>query len=396
MTARASLHVWHGYGLRSEVWLYRLLQGLRAYPPHLLLREEWIKEEFRHPFPWPSDRLVFLPARPLVLRALGKIPPFLKTGRRDVLSALDARFMRRLCRARGVAVVHIHFAHIAWAFLGATQRLGAPVVVSCYGSDVFRAAGVHGKRLDRLLRTDVCFVVTSNALREELVRRGAPPHGIAVVPVGICADDFPTEAEVERRRTANRAKKTVRLITVGRMIECKAMHQLPQVARILKEAGVAFEWVIVGDGPFFSECQRNIHQLDVADTVTLKGSLPWESVRDLLSESDIMVHNAVVARDGARESLGVSLMEAGAMGLPVVSCRVGGIPEVVADGETGILCEPGDPAGMAESIRLLSRDPERRCRMGLAAMRRVRELFDSRRLAGQLEAVYDGIRAEKG
>jgi glycosyltransferase involved in cell wall biosynthesis len=114
----------------------------------------------------------------------------------------------------------------------------------------------------------------------------------------------------------------------------------------------------------------------------------------LLWESDIMVHNAIVAPSGEREALGVVLIEAGAMGLPVVSCRVGGIPEAVADGDTGLLADEGDLAGLAERVAMLASDPGLRHKMGLAAMRRARREFDSAFLATKLETVYDRILAK--
>ena len=102
-----------------------------------------------------------------------------------------------------------------------------------------------------------------------------------------------------------------------------------------------------------------------------------------------MVHNARIDSQGDHESLGVSLMEGGAMGLPVVSCRIGGIPEVVKDGETGFLVDSGDTEAMAERITRLAGDVSLRRRMGEAAMTHVRTVFDSRRLASQMEALYD-------
>jgi len=132
--------------------------------------------------------------------------------------------------------------------------------------------------------------------------------------------------------------------------------------------------------------------MNLGDRFVVKGSLPFAAVSDLLWTSDIMVHNAMVNPGGGREALGVTLMEAGAVGLPVVSCRVGGIPEVVIDNETGFLVESGDLDAMADKVVLLVKKSDLRCQMGIAAMRHVRKSFDSNLLAAKLENLYDTVR----
>jgi len=129
----------------------------------------------------------------------------------------------------------------------------------------------------------------------------------------------------------------------------------------------------------------------VANCFAVRGNLPFDELDELRWNSDILVHHAVVAPDGGRECLGVALLEAQAVGIPVVSCRVGGIPEAVADGETAFLVEEGDLEGMAKRILLLCGNPAQRSAMGLAGMRRARSEFDSTRLARSLGDVYDRI-----
>jgi glycosyltransferase involved in cell wall biosynthesis len=183
----------------------------------------------------------------------------------------------------------------------------------------------------------------------------------------------------------------LRIVTVGRLVEVKAHRELPGVLRRVLDAGVDARWLVAGEGPLRGEIEAAARQHGVADRFTLAGEMPFAKVLEVLLDSDLMVHSATVTADGRRESLGVVLLEAGAMGLPVVSCRVGGIPEVVVDGQTGALVPQGDGAAMAEAIVRLSRDPEERRRMGLAAAERVRTHFDNDVLAGRLEDLYDRL-----
>jgi len=394
METLTALHVWNHFLVRSQVWLYRLLCNMKRYEPVALIRRQWLEGEPRlDEFPWPSERLVYFPEKPLSARVAGRLEVLLRGGPLKALSPADAKYVRSLCRERNASVVHLHFGELACAFLGCVSDLGAPMVVTFYGTDVFGIGGRYRQRVGKLLQQNLHFVVTSEELARGIIEFGAPPDRVFVVPVGISLADLPGAEETRRHRAERMTAGTLRLITVGRMVNFKAPHMLPFVARTLVDKGVDFEWTVVGDGQFMPDFISNCDRLGVRDKFIVKGHLHFEEIRDLVWHSDVMVHNAVVMPNGARESLGVSLMEGGSAGLPVVSCRVGGIPEVVTDGETGFLVETLDLDGMAEKIMLLAGDAELRCRMGIAAVDYIRTKFDSERLAQQLEEVYDQVLA---
>ena len=246
------------------------------------------------------------------------------------------------------------------------------------------------RRLREVLSEGTSFVAISETVRERLQALGAPQDRITVIPVGLVPSDFPPEEEVANRRRRE-VTGDLGIVTVCRLVEFKAPDILPRLARMLADRGVRFRWTLIGDGRLRDDVRRNIDRYRVGDRFVMAGSQPFGAVLSYLAEADLMVHNAVVAPDGSRESLGVALMEAGAIGLPVVSCRVGGIPEVVVNGETGLLREEGDLEGLVESVVRLSEDGDLRREMGLAAMRRVRRVFDSRRLASVMEDLYDSL-----
>lgn len=390
----SSLHLWSFYGLRSQVWLYRLLQSMHRYPAHLLMRRAWMGERDLSEFPWPADRMTFFPERARLTKALAKIGPWLRSGSRHALNAPDTRFIRALAAKHDARIVHIHFGWLACSLLADNPDFGIPICVSFYGADVFTLAGRerYARELRKFLPKGYPLLVTSQCLRQGLIGLGAAPDRVRVVPVGIDMNDMPDEGRVRERCSRRMNAKPIRIITVGRLIDFKAPQALPEIARLLTDRGLDFEWSLIGDGPLLAECMANCERLALGGRFKLMGSMPFAQVRDQLWQSDIMVHNAVIARNGGRETLGVTLLEAQALGIPVVSCKVGGIPEAVADGETGYLVEPGDPTALADKIMLLADDPPLRHKMSLAGMRRVREHFDSSKLAMTLEAVYDSLR----
>jgi colanic acid/amylovoran biosynthesis glycosyltransferase len=298
-------------------------------------------------------------------------------------------FMNSLVEAERFNIVHMHSGPSF--FWDSLQGISVPKVVSFYGSDILRNhRRKYMKRLKRLVHRPYTFVVTSYALSEALKGLGAPNDRIHVIPVGIDLRNFPEQGLITEWRHEHR-DCDVSILTVGRLIDFKAPQMLPQVARILRDRGLGFKWTLVGDGPLKGLVSRNVAKFGVEDCFQFVGSLPFDEVCKLMKDADLMVHNAVVAPDGGREALGVVLIEAAAMGLPVVSCRVGGIPEVVLNGETGLLVEQGDLEGMANNALRLAQNRELRIQMGMKAMRHARTVFDTARLSELMEDLYDTL-----
>lgn len=392
LSSSPSLHLWSFYGLRSQVWLYRLLRAMRRYEPHLLLRREWIANRDLAEFPWPAGKIHYFRKYPAGLRVIAKLTPLLRTGRLNVLNSLDAAFVRQTLREMQARILHVHFGWLATAILSSQFDFGAPAVVSVYGSDVIRATRKRSRyrgNLRSLLRRGIPFVVESHFLKEELVEMGASSDRVFVVPVGIDLAEQPDAELIREQRLRRQESRPVRIITIGRLVDYKAPQKLPIVAKMLKDRGIDFEWNLVGEGPLLKEILSSREASGISDRFHVRGSIPFEELKSLLWNSDIMVHNAVVAPDGGRECLGVALIEAQAVGIPVVSCKVGGIPEAVVDGSTALLVKEGDMEAIADRIVHLVTNVSLRHEMAMAGMLHVRSHFDSARLARLLEATYD-------
>jgi len=353
------------------------------------------KERLRE-FPWPAGQLHFFPRLPFPVRLASKIPPMLRTRRRHVLGTRDAAFVHDLREKSRCPILHVHFGWLGVSFLDTARRMPGPLVVSLYGRDLFGASGGYRRALAKLFSCKNVHVhVTSEAMVPAAIELGAQPERLAAIHVGIGREAMPAPDNVRSRLEARKSASPLKIVTVGRLIEVKAPHQLPSVAAALRREGIDFEWVVVGDGPLRGQLEENCRRFDVTDRFRIAGELPHREIRPLLEECDLMVFNSVLTPGGdVMESLGVSLMEGGACGRPIVSCRVGGIPEVVADGETGFLVESGDLDAMAGKIRRLALDGELRMRMGIAAEEQIRRRFDSARLAEEMESFYDRILAD--
>jgi glycosyltransferase involved in cell wall biosynthesis len=376
-------------------WLYRVLRHVRHIPMNLLSFEA--EETLAHyaeadrptPREWPfNENFTFPPrgARQIKDRLVGGLQR-LFLGRKQSLHEVH---LADLLYRRPHALVHTH---LTSHFVETALRSGAKVLVSYYGGDLQAVKGEKNlRRLERVLSLPVQFLVTSEHLRRHLTDHGVPPARAHVIKVGVNIDDFPSLEEVgDMRASDTSGSRPLRIVTVGRFTECKAQDELPRVARALKDRGVPFEWTLIGDGPLRAEIEAGIADARVEDDMKLAGHLPFGEVRARLKRADLMVHNARVAESGDHEALGISLVEANAMGLPVVSCRLGGIPEAVEDGVSALLVDPGDLDGMAECVRELAENPDRRHRMGLAGARHARDAFDSRKLAEEYDELYSRL-----
>ena len=198
------------------------------------------------------------------------------------------------------------------------------------------------------------------------------------------------EDRAARFRQDHRIPPERRLVVqVGTLGAEKGVFDLLAAARMVVAQNPSAHFVLAGDGPAAEECRREAGSLGIGEHVTLTGVLEDVCASGVYDAADIC---CLVSR--WQEMFGFTLVEAMAFECPIVATRVGGIPEVVADGQSGHLVERGDVEAMANRISSLLADTDQRSRMGKAGRRRVAELFDVRKNVAELIDWY-GI-AEDG
>ena len=290
-------------------------------------------------------------------------------------------------------VVHSHFWMSGLAALGAAQPLGIPVAHTYHALGVVkrRHQGVHDTSprpriaTEQMLATDVDRVVATTADEAlELVALGADLDRITVVPCGVDLDRFRPDGPVALRSDLRRR----RVVVVSRLVERKGIGNV--IAAVAELPGV--ELVIAGGPPaaMLEEDEEALRfqslaeSLGIADRVELRGAVPREAVPALLRSAD------VVACGPWYEPFGLVAVEAMACGVPVVASAVGGLAETVADGVTGTLVPPRDPAAIATALGRLLDDEGQRRTMGAAGLRRATR-FGWGRIAEQTLAVAEAL-----
>ncbi|MBI5154288.1 glycosyltransferase family 4 protein [Candidatus Poribacteria bacterium] len=276
-------------------------------------------------------------------------------------------------RRRGVQAVIGEYLDYSHRWLGACAQAGVRYFPHAHGYDVsvnLRDAEWRRKYLDLSSATGV--VTMSEHSKGLLVELGLEANRIHVVPYGVDVPGSPC--------TPARAGR-LRCIAVGRMVPKKSPLDLLRSFRKAHEAlGGDLELDIVGDGPLLDDAKSFVREAGLVANVRLHGGQPSPFVQNLLRSANVFLqHSRVDPGSGDTEGLPVAIIEAMALGLPVVSTRHAGIPEEVAEGESGFLVDEGDWAGMAEAIVRLGEDESLRRRIGLAAHARALERFSWRR-----------------
>jgi colanic acid/amylovoran biosynthesis glycosyltransferase len=331
------------------------------------------------------------------------VPALLTPSMRIVEDLAYSRFRsltpmaaRRVCNhllAQSSRLLHFHYLVDARFFLRVCRMAGLPTVVSAYGYDVssfpLSMSGLGLYYLHPIFNRLDLFLAMSNDMREDLLRLGCSPEKVIVHYHGIRVDRFayPLRTYVQ--------PEVVTILVCGQLIPKKGhavlLHAL---AKTIREGIVhhPLRLVVVGGGPLRSNLEGLVKHLGLQNIVIFKGPVPHhqDALLEEYRQADIFALPSLTA-GGAKEGIPGALIEAMASGLPVISTRHAGIPEVVSAGRDGVLVDEGDSEGLATALARLILHPRMREDMGSAAARKAQECFDVRTRSRTLEGIYDEV-----
>jgi colanic acid/amylovoran biosynthesis glycosyltransferase len=317
--------------------------------------------------------------RPLYRRQLFRV---LRTGRPMLLwRFLQASWVADRARRLGVSHLHAHFANRpATVAQQASALIGIPFSFTAHAFDIYRE--VDHRVLARKMR-DAQFTVTVSRYNVDFLKTvGNGSSGrIELIRNGI---------DLSRFRPAPRSPDgPFSILAVARLVEKKGLALLIQACRELRDRGLEFHCEIVGKGAQRAQLERLIREWNLSAHVSLVGPLPQQEIVDRYHRAHVLVLPCIVGEDGNRDGLPVSIVEALACGLPVISTDVTGIPEAVHDGRNGFVVPSGDVPALTAAIERLMLDRELRARLASAARTSVEEEFDERRTSARLHAMLE-------
>jgi len=251
------------------------------------------------------------------------------------------------------------------------------LILGSHGGDFFWADAYWAKKADAVV---CCSDYNAGEIKE---RYGLKP---VVIYNGINPELFrPVSADPELSREMRQRERRFRLIYAGRLIGLKGVGELIEAMAFLGK-DFPVQLTIIGEGEAREELGRRAAMLGLEKDVFFRGFVPNRDLPRHYSVADVGVFPSV-----ADETFGISICEAMACGRPVVTTRVGGIPEVVQDGETGYLAEPRNPRDLAQKIGLLLKDENLRKKMGEKARERVLKFFTWEKVGDRLMPVYERV-----
>jgi glycosyltransferase involved in cell wall biosynthesis len=299
----------------------------------------------------------------------------------DLDRVTTAAYVKAFRRHR-VAAVLAEYGTTGVIVFAACRQLGIPLIVHFHGYD----ASVHSVLKENaqayrdMFRDAAAVIAVSRPMQRKLISLGAPAEKVHYNPYGVDCREF---------AGADPAAAPPVFVGAGRFIEKKApdltLQAFAEARRKVPEARLR----MVGDGPLLDRCCELAVELGVADGVTFLGAQPHAVVREEMRRARCFVQHSVVAASGDSEGTPVSVLEAGASGLPVISTRHAGISDVVAEGETGFLVDEHDVASMASYMVRLAKDPALAGKLGQAARLRIQASFSKEQSFGRLWTIIE-------
>jgi L-malate glycosyltransferase len=307
--------------------------------------------------------------------------------------ALQTKLARDIVRRR-IDVVHAYNFYGNVFAVPPARLAGAPVVIASI-RDCGPYLSPMQLRVQRLMcRAATCVVVNAGAVRDWLVADGYDRDRIAVIPNGVDLDAFRAPVDAASVRRDLGFEPDAPLVTVvSRVTRLKGLEQFIGAAATLADRHPRARFVVAGepapgDGLYLASLERLAARLGIGDRIVFAGLR--RDVPALLGASTVAVMPSL------NEALSNALLESMAAGAPTVATRVGGTPEALTDGETGLLVPPDDNAALAHAIGRLLDDPAMAASLGRAARRTIEQRFSLSALVAATAQLYLDLLQQRG
>ncbi len=305
----------------------------------------------------------------------------------DLARFYQACYLAPILRREGVRHVHAHFAGMAARTAWWLKKLaGVSFSFTGHANDMFCETD-HPVSLEELVR-EAGFVVTETDFSRDWLREKFPQCGAKIHRVynGI---------DVARFQPGEPCGGHPLILSVGRLIGKKGFADLIEACRLLRGRGVGFECRIAGGGPLGDALRGQIARGGLKDCVFLDGPLTQAELAPLFGRASLFVLACTHESGGGMDNLPTVIAEAMACALPVVSTRVAGVPEMVADGGSGFLVSEKNPAELSEAMAKMLADPACARRFGLHGRAVARGKFSIEHSARQLRELIDSALVTK-
>ena len=272
----------------------------------------------------------------------------------------------------GINHVHANWAHYPATIAYIINKLtGVPFSFSSHaGADIYRNVDMLDKKIKSSMFSFTC--VQANKIFMENLLKVNLDEKVHVVYHGVNLEKF----QMKPRGSILAIDKPYILMSVGNLHEAKGFHYMLDACKHLKNNQIEYKYYIVGKGYFRKRLSRIIRQLGLQDNVLLTGQVLHKDLVEIFQKAHVFIMPSIILPNGGRDGIPNVVIEAMAMGVPVVGSSTAGIPEAVAHEQTGILVPPSDPEALASGVMKVLEDTELRKRLVRNARLFVEEHFD--------------------
>lgn len=265
-------------------------------------------------------------------------------------------------------IVLVEYGMTGLAVMNACERANIPFVVHFHGYDAYSHKYLerYSDRYRLMFDKAAAIIAVSKDMVEQLVSLGATREKISYIPSGADPDMFADAAP---------GKSEPIIVSVGRFVDKKAHYLTLLAFKKVNERFPQAKLIFVGDGPFLGICKEIANAYGLNGSVTFLGSVSHEKVAEIMRMARAFVLHCITPDSGNSEGTPNVIMEASAVGLPVVSTKHAGIMDVVVHGETGFLVEERDVDAMAGYMAKLLENPKQAEKMGQAGRERIKQYF---------------------
>jgi len=293
-------------------------------------------------------------------------------------------FIVRKARAARVEHLHAHFAS------GPTRQAkfssmmsGIPYSFTAHAKDLFWEGHQHGRnnKLKKRVRMSSFVITISEYNRRFILKQNfkVPNNRLVTIYNGLDLTKWPL-LRPDGQPTAKQENTLPLILAVGRFVPKKGFYDLVKACSILMDHDIPFRCVIVGEGPEKGKIKDLIQSYGLKEHVHLPGPVPQDRLlQDFYPQASVLVQPSVVSPDGDRDGIPTVILEALAIGLPVIATEISGIGEAVIDGDTGIIIPPGETEALARSIENLLADPALAKRLAEGGRRMIEKRFNLER-----------------
>lgn len=365
----------------SETFIYNYIVGLHSFQPVCISWEQNNKELF----PFPEKDMYCLDQKRFSLTWI-----FNSIYKR--IKGIDYYF-KDILELRKARIIHAHFGPHGVYAIQAKKKLNIPTITSFYGYDLsIRSVIERWMNCYALLfKEGDLFLAEGPYMKSRLMSLGCMEKKIKIQRIAI-----PVNTIRFTPRKPKHPRESVMLVFSGRLVEKKGLLDALQALKLLRKSCNNYQFTVIGDGPLRLKIEDFLDTYKMRENVKITGFLPYRRYIEEMQKGDIFIHPSITASDGDSEGGAPTvILEAQAMGMPVVSTYHGDIPNIVVPGKSALLSDEGNHEKLAENISFLLEHQEVWEQMGNVGRKYVESYHDLNKEVIALEDIYNELLAKK-